>query len=161
MNSVLKTSVLSLGLLLSAVLPEALAFKPGGAQNTPKFETTKIKVANKTITVELADNDERRSFGLMFREKLAEDQGMLFIFPYEQRLTFWMKDTLIPLSIGYYDKNKKLIDIQEMVPAVLGAQSPRLYPSKEDAMYALEMSKGWFAKNNVKLGSTFSFISKP
>ena len=140
---------------------ETSAFKPGGAKETPSFPKGKIKIGNKTISVEIAEDDERRAFGLMFRENLPDDHGMLFIFPYEQRLSFWMKDTLIPLSIGYYDKDKKLVDIQEMVPAVMGAQSPKLYPSKANAMYALEMPKGWFAKNKVKIGSSFSFISKP
>lgn len=125
-----------------------------------QFEKKKIRLAGKTITVEVADTNERRARGLMFRTELPEDQGMLFIFDREQPLSFWMKNTLIPLSIGYFDKQKKLIDVQEMEPAVAGEISPRSYPSKRPGQYALEMPKGWFTKHKVILGTTFAFIDR-
>lgn len=129
------------------------------AHAEPTFERKKIQFAGKTITVEVADNDLLRSHGLMFRKSLPAEEGMLFIFDNEQPLAFWMKNTLIPLSIGYFDKQRKLIDIHEMVPAVMMATEPTLYPSKVPGMYALEMNKGWFAKNKIKLGTTFSFVA--
>lgn len=131
----------------------------------PKFEKRKIQLAGKTLTVEMADSDQLRSHGLMHRKSLPAEEGMLFVFDNEQSLSFWMKNTLIPLSIGYFNREKKLIDIHEMVPAVMMATEPVLYSSKEPGMYALEMNKGWFAKNKIKLGSSFSFVgdkkSKP
>jgi uncharacterized membrane protein (UPF0127 family) len=70
-----------------------------------------------------------------------------------------MKNTLIPLSIGYFDKNKKLIEVLEMVPALAGEAQPRSYPGKRPAMYALEMNKGWFSRNKIEPGTTFDFVA--
>src|SRR5437868_3743126 len=78
------------------------------------FAKIKIKVDGHLLTVEVADNEDRREQGLMNRTKLADSNGMLFVFDKEQSVTFWMKDTLIPLAIGFFDQHKKLIDIQEM-----------------------------------------------
>ncbi len=125
---------------------------------SPKFQKRKIQLGKKTILVEIADSYEKRQHGLMFRESLPEDQGMLFIFEDEQPLSFWMKNTLIPLSIGYFDKNKKLIEVLEMVPALAGEAQPRSYPGKRPAMYALEMNKGWFSRNKIEPGTTFDFV---
>jgi uncharacterized protein len=121
-----------------------------------KFEKRKIQVGGKSIMAEIADDSDLREHGLMFREKLADNTGMLFIFETEQPLNFWMKNTLIPLSIGFFGKNKKLIDIQEMVPAVMGDQDPQHYPSSGPALYALEMPKGWFARNKISRGATLN-----
>ena len=121
-----------------------------------KFEKRKIQIAKKTITVEIADDPDLREHGLMFRDKLADNTGMLFIFENEQPLNFWMKNTLIPLSIGFFDENKKLINVLEMVPAVMGDQDPKHYSSESPAMYALEMPKGWFDRNKVAKGATLN-----
>ncbi|MBC7742658.1 MAG: DUF192 domain-containing protein [Bdellovibrionaceae bacterium] len=94
----------------------------------------------------------------MFRKKLGSDEGMLFVFESEGIRTFWMKNTLIDLSIGYFDKSKKLIDIQEMkaMNSVLEKDLPT-YPSKSPAMYALEMPTGWFKKNKIKEGAQLRY----
>lgn len=123
----------------------------------PKFANQTIRFGGKTLTVEIADTMEKRAHGLMFREKLAGDHGMLFIFEGEEPLSFWMKNTLIPLSIGYFDKDKKLIEVHEMVPAVAGEALPKSYPSSKPAMYALEMPRGWFSKNKITSGAKFEF----
>lgn len=131
------------------------------AQTQPppiEFAKTKISLGGKTIEIEVAKTDVERERGLMFRRSLPEESGMIFIFENEQPLAFWMKNTLIPLQIGYFDGNRKLVDLQEMVPAPLGDTRPRTYPSKKPAMYALEMNKGWFTKNNIKIGAQFTFV---
>lgn len=117
----------------------------------------KIKIAEKSINVEVADNDELRMKGLMYRKSLGPDSGMLFIFPQEEILGFWMKNTLIPLSIGYFDKNKKLIKIMDMEPASPMDLDPPKYSSDKPAQYALEVNKGWFKKNKIKLGEKLVF----
>ena len=164
----MKSNALLLSVFL--VLFTSLVYSDANAQRAPtapstvpalKFETKKIKLGGKTLTVEIADSPEKRERGLMFRTKLADGDGMLFVFDDERTLSFWMMNTLIPLAIGYFDKNKKLIDVQEMVPAVAGERFPATYPSKGPAMYALETPKGWFARNNVKPGVTFTFLPKP
>lgn len=122
------------------------------APPSPGFQTRKISVGGKSLVVEIADTDVRRAHGLMFRQSLGADDGMLFVFDDEKTRAFWMRNTRIPLSIAYIDKNKKIVDIQDMQPALDSDPNPLQYPSRQPAMYALEMNLGWFARNNVKVG---------
>ncbi len=130
--------------------------------NPIDFKKDKIILSGKTISIELAENELQRSHGLMYRDKMKDMEGMLFIFEYEQSLSFWMKNTFLDLSIGYFDKNRTLVDVQEMraMNSVVGENLPS-YPSIKPAMYALEMNKGWFAKNKVKVGAKFEFVGVP
>jgi uncharacterized membrane protein (UPF0127 family) len=118
------------------------------------FEKKKITLGAKTLVVEIAKSPDQHERGLMFRDKLGDDDGMLFIFDNEQTRFFWMKNTMIDLSIGYFDGAGKLIDIQEMKSGK-GAPDAALpsYPSSKPAKYALEMNKDWFSKNKIKLGT--------
>lgn len=122
----------------------------------PFFRKVALTVASKKIMVELAETPEQRAFGLMYRKTLGENDGMLFIFESEESLAFWMKNTFIPLSIGYFDKHKRLVDVQEMVP-FKGEMDSKNYPSKKKSMYALEMNPQWYKKNKIKVGDKFSF----
>lgn len=123
------------------------------------FEKQKIRIGSKTITVEVAKSTEQHQRGLMFRNSLPENSGMLFVFDNEQTLSFWMKNTFIDLSIAYIDKNKKIIDIQEMKATnqMMVGDLPN-YPSAKPALYALEMNKLWFARNKVKAGHSLTFL---
>ena len=131
-----------------------------------KFKKQKIELMQKKnkkiITVEIAEAPEQHAQGLMFRKKLKNNEGMLFIFNEELVREFWMKNTLINLDIGYFDKNKKLIDIQQMkaVTSIMQTDLPT-YPSKQPAMYALEMQQAWFKKNKFTEGTEFKIISGP
>lgn len=132
----------------------------GFTAESVSFETGKIKLNGKVLGVELAKTEAQHTRGLMFRKSLPQDGGMLFIFPDEQIRYFWMKDTYIDLSIGYFDKNRALVDMQEMAATSMMDTRPPSYPSAKPAMYALEMNKGWFKKNKVKLGQKFEFINR-
>lgn len=125
--------------------------------NRPKFATRKVKIGATSISVEVADDDVKRAHGLMFRERLDENTGMIFIFDQPRVQTFWMKNTLIPLSIAFIGQDLTIVDIQEMEPASAVELSPRLYTSSAPAKYALEMNKGWFAKHHVKTGEKIAF----
>lgn len=119
------------------------------------FSKIKITLGKQDLTVELAETPDQHERGLMFREKMGADEGMLFIFKNAETRFFWMKNTLIDLSIGYFDASGTLIDIQEMKSGK-GITSDTLlpsYPSSAPAKYALEMNKGWFDKNKVKIGT--------
>jgi hypothetical protein len=99
------------------------------------------------LTVELARTAGERSRGLMFREELAEDGGMLFVFPEDTGSGFWMKDTLIPLSIAFIAADGTIQDIQDMEPL-----SEDTYHPPEAYRYALEVNQGWFQQNGFDVG---------
>ncbi len=126
-------------------------------------ETTKTDQASelRTVTIEassgkevkvraeIADHYIERARGLMYRTALAEDRGMLFVFDEEQELSFWMKNTLIPLSIAFMDSEGRIVDIQDM--KALDADPPH-YVSAEPARYALEVNQGFFEERGVEVG---------
>lgn len=114
----------------------------------------------KKLLVEVADNSEKREQGLMERTHLDKDGGMLFSFRSSRRLSFWMKNTYIPLSIAYFDKDRVLKEIYDMKPQNMmeKAQNTTSYPSQCFCQYALEVNQGWFKKNNIKKGSSFKLI---
>ncbi len=124
------------------------------------FEKADIQIGKKPLAVEVASSREQLSYGLMNRTSLPENYGMLFIFPNEEVRTFWMKDTFVDLSIGFFDKQKKLVDIQDMTAVKSVMEEPQTYSSKKPAMYALEVPRGWFKKNNINPGEVLKF-SKP
>lgn len=128
-----------------------------GTGTRPTYQKRTLFVGEKKIEVEIADTDETRGHGLMFVERLPVDQGMLFVFDEEQTRSFWMKNTLIPLSIAYIDKDMVITEILDMQPAPLGAARPKSYPSKKKSMYALEMNIGWFEKNKIWPGARIRF----
>jgi uncharacterized protein len=122
----------------------------------PKGE---LKIGGKTLSIEIADADPMRERGLMYRKSLPENYGMLFIFETEDLRAFWMKNTFVPLSIGYFDRNKKLLEIHDMTPVKSEMQLDiPSYPSKRPAMYALEVPQGWFHKNGIKVGDIFTYL---
>ena len=102
------------------------------------------------INVEVADDNNERGKGLMFREKLNENDGMLFVFDDESYLAFWMKNTLIPLDIIFIDENYGIVDIKNAVPC---KEDPcALYKSLKPAKYVLEVNTNFTAKNKIKVG---------
>lgn len=102
----------------------------------------------KVLYVELANNHIKRECGLMHRKRLGKNNGMLFKFPYSTRLSFWMKNTYIPLDIAYLNEDGKIIQIESMVPL-----STKAVVSKNNCQYALEVNKGWFKENNISIGN--------
>lgn len=108
-----------------------------------------INVAGIELEVELATTSEEHILGLMYRDKLEENGGMLFVYPRENILSFWMKDTRIPLSIAFIREDGRIIQIDSMKPYSLDT-----HVSKEKARYALEMNEGWFKVHNVREGDT-------
>ncbi|MCB0410916.1 MAG: DUF192 domain-containing protein [Bdellovibrionales bacterium] len=126
------------------------------AQSGPqKLKKEKISIGKKEIFVEIARTQQQLSVGLMFRKQLPQNEGMLFVFPDEAPRNFWMKNTFIPLSIGFFSSKGELLEILDMNPmtSVLQQEVPT-YQSKHPAKYALEMNKGWFAMNKIKKGQT-------
>ena len=101
------------------------------------------------VRVEIADAPDEQAMGLMNRTALGENRGMLFVFPSEEQRSFWMKNTLIPLSIAYIDAEARIVDIQDMKAL---DDDPPHYVSAEPALHALEVNKGFFDERGVKVG---------
>ena len=101
------------------------------------------------VRAEVADERAERQTGLMGRTELAPDAGMLFVFGRERDLSFWMRNTLIPLSIAYISADGRIVDIQDMEPL---DDEPPSYASAEPARYALEVNQGFFAERGVEVG---------
>ncbi|MEM1222036.1 MAG: DUF192 domain-containing protein [Verrucomicrobiota bacterium] len=107
-----------------------------------------IKVGAKMTQLELALNDSERAKGLMFRESLKADHGMLFIFKDVRKQSFWMRNTPLPLDLGYFDASGRLIEIRKLYPHDETAIESR----SSEILMALEMEQGWFQANDVKPG---------
>lgn len=107
------------------------------------------------IYVEVPETNEAKSLGLMYRENLDEDAGMIFIYPEEFILSFWMKNTLIPLDIIFLNKNKEIVMIKTMKPCV--TETCESYLSEFPSMYAIEVNEGFALKNNLLLSQKVNF----
>jgi len=128
------------------------------SQNLPLKKLVQIFLPNETsITAELAITDEERQLGLMFREKINYDQGMLFVFEEEGIHSFWMKNMKIPLDLLWLDKNKRIIHIEECVPPCKRDPCPS-YTPRYSAMYVLELKAGSVNENGLELYDKLDFI---
>jgi len=138
--------------LRALLLASALAFAACGNGTPPAVPGAQLPVDWLTvdghrITVELARRPDEQSRGLMFRQSLPPDHGMLFVFPRDDVQAFWMRNTTIPLSIAYADGDGKIVRIADLEPL-----DERPVTSIAPARYALEMNRGWFAAHDVATG---------
>ena len=121
------------------------------------FSNEKIEVSiyNKNITfdVEIAKTIEERRTGLMYRKKLLNNEGMLFIFPREKIIQLWMKNTYIPLDVIFISENKVIVDIKKNMEKL----SETIVKSKVKSRYALEFNAGLINKLDIKIGDKVLF----
>jgi len=129
-----------MGALLAALV---LVFPHGTATITTAH-------ARVTLRVEIADNDARRERGLMFRRSLAPRAGMAFVWREDVTGAFWMKNTLIPLSIAFYDARGRIVRILDMAPC--HADPCQIYDPRATYRSALEVNKGAFRRWKVRVG---------
>lgn len=101
--------------------------------------------------VEVANTPETRQLGLMNRDTLAPETGMLFVFPEPAVQCMWMKNTRIPLSVAFIDENSRILNIESMKP-----QTETSHCSRGPALFALEMAQDWFAKRRIEVGERVS-----
>lgn len=149
--------IISSELFFKLIIPSVIIFLFASALSVDKiFAENKlcaiyfINSHNKMIKlqVEIADTNESRSKGLMYRKNLEKNSGMLFVFKYEIMLSFWMKNTYIPLSIAYINSDGRINDIHLMQPL----DTSVIYKSNRKSMYAIEVNQGWFKNNNIVEG---------
>jgi len=121
------------------------------------FSNEKIEVSiyNKNITfnVEVAKTIEERRIGLMYRKKLLNNEGMLFIFPREKIIQLWMKNTYIPLDVIFISENKVIVDIKKNMEKL----SETIVKSKVKSRYALEFNAGLINKLDIEIGDKVLF----
>jgi len=110
-----------------------------------------VELGGKTFTVEIADTQEKQALGLMFRDSMPADEGMIFLFPNEAPRSFWMKNTRISLDIMYFDKQLKMVSISANTPPCRVSRCPS-YPSAGPAMFVLELNAGIAASLGVGVG---------
>ena len=110
-----------------------------------------VEIGGKHFKVDIADTRDKQALGLMFRESMAADHGMLFIFPTEAPRSFWMKNTRIPLDIMYFDEDFKLVSISADTPPCKVTRCPS-YPSAAPAKYVLELNAGTASELGVGVG---------
>lgn len=118
-----------------------------------KLPTQTITIINNNgdeveILAELADSESERAKGLMFRKNLAGGEGMLFVYDKDQIMSFWMKNTILPLSIAFITRDGLITEIFDMKP-----ESIAPVRSTRSVRYALEVPQGWFARQNIGAGS--------
>ena len=112
-----------------------------------------VELGGQRYQVEVADDDAERTRGLMFRDRMDADHGMLFIHDSEQPQAYWMKNTRIPLDILHFDHDLKLVAQQRDVPPCSAGDACPPYPSNAPALYVLELNAGQAAKLQLKDGA--------
>jgi uncharacterized membrane protein (UPF0127 family) len=115
-----------------------------------------VELAGQRYAVEVAETDEARARGLMFRDSLAEGHGMLFIHEREERQAYWMKNTRIPLDILYFDSQLRLVSQQRNVPPCSAGDRCPPYPSSGPARYVLELNAGEARRLGLEDGAALS-----
>lgn len=141
-------------LLSAAALIACPLFLPT-AHGQQRFPVTTLNIGIHLIQAEVAMREEERAQGLMFREQLGANEGMVFRFPDNRAVCMWMKNTVVPLSVAFIDEAGKIINIEDMQP-----QTQDAHCAKQPARYALEMNQGWFRKKNVKPGTLVGGLPK-
>ncbi|HKO68844.1 MAG TPA: DUF192 domain-containing protein [Burkholderiaceae bacterium] len=138
---------LSIALLICALIaPQAVLAQQALPQ--PMLRTTKLTAGIHVITAELAITPQSRMIGLMMRERLAPNHGMVFVFEDKSQHCFWMRNTVIPLSIAFIEDDGTIVSIADMPPKSDASTCP-----PRPVRYALEMDQGWFAKRGVLTGN--------
>jgi len=135
-----RRALVGLGLAAAVLLASGLA-------RADPLLTYPLKIKGHGLRAELANTEETRRTGLMHRRSMADNQGMLFVYEQPGLHAMWMKNTLIPLSVAFLDRDGRIINIEDMQPETLDAHG-----AAAEASYSLEMNQGWFAKRGIKPG---------
>jgi len=140
---------------LAAALAASLlaAASPAGAE--APLRVTHVRIAGHPLRVEVAATIEQRMKGLMFREKLAKNDGMLFVFEEPGYHAMWMQNTLLALSVAFVDGEGRILNIADMEPKTLDQHA-----AAGPAVFAIETNKGWFAERRIKAGDQVTGLPK-
>ena len=150
-----------MGRRVLAALLLLTACSSGGPEPVPNPDgATRLEIRTDggvvEVVVEVADDDAERNVGLMNRERLDPDAGMVFLWDEPLHATFWMKDTLIPLSIAFWDDRNEIVSILDMEPCA--ADPCPSYDPETEFEGALEVNQGFFEEHGVEVGDTVELI---
>ncbi len=109
--------------------------------------TYRLRIKTHELRVEIANTEETRRRGLMYRDRLAQNSGMIFVYPRPEAAAMWMKNTGVALSVAFIGANGRILNIADMEP-----YSEQAHASAGEAAYALEMNRGWFSKRKIMRG---------
>jgi uncharacterized membrane protein (UPF0127 family) len=145
-------------LLATALLLVAGVTRPAQAQSRaqPTLPTVKLTAGIHVITAETATTPQSRTVGLMHRERLAPNHGMLFVFEDKSQQCFWMRNTLVPLTIAFIEDDGTIAQLADMAP-----KAEVNHCSQKPVRYALEMEQGWFAKRGLAAGAKIGGLPSP
>jgi len=138
-----------------ALLPVACGPLKSDAQS-PALAVAELRVGNQTLQAEIADTPESMERGLMFRDHLPDSQAMLFVFAAPQQVSFWMRNTSIPLDVAYLDRDGRILEIHQMFPF----DESSITSHSDRVAYALETNQNWFEKRHISIGTPISGLKK-
>ena len=142
-----RSSLSRLAPLLASVLLLAVAGHAAAQQGPQRLDSIKLSAGMHVINAEVARTDEQHSIGLMFRSSMPTNDGMLFVFERAGVQCFWMKNTLLPLSVAFIADDGSIANIEAMKPQTLDSHC-----SVKPVRFVLEMNDGWFARRGIKPG---------
>lgn len=120
---------------------------PSKAQ--PRLQTTKLFLGPLELTTELALSGLQQQTGMMWRTNMPEMEGMLFVFPYAHQASFWMMNTIVPLSAAYIDPGGAILEIHDLQPH----DTNSVTATSNQIQYVLEVNQGWFQRNKIGVGT--------
>ena len=144
--------VLSAGFLAGGCKPAVdppLAGPPLPTQAQPKLPTIKLWMGSQELITEMALSGREQQTGMMFRTNMAENEGMLFVFAQPERASFWMMNTLLPLSAAYISPSGEILEIHDLQPKDTNSAGA----TSDNILYVLETPQGWFTRNHVATGA--------
>ncbi|HRQ58900.1 MAG TPA: DUF192 domain-containing protein [Azoarcus taiwanensis] len=133
MRVIVRAVMLGVGLLVSAALAAQV-----------QLPVAELSVGMHRIEAEVAHTDQTRRIGLMNRQSMPEQRGMVFVFTHDARHCMWMRNTLIPLSVAFLDNEGRILNIEDMEPLTEDSHC-----AAGPARFALEMNKGWFERRGI------------
>lgn len=148
-----KADVITFSLVAAALFAAAGLFP--SFSEPARAEFVEVRFGPRVVKAEVAATPRSREVGLMKRASLPEEQGMLFVFPNDGQYCMWMKDTLIPLSVAFMDRQGRILNIADMQPGSL-----RTHCAAGSIRYALEVNQGWFKRRAIQSGDIASGIDK-
>ncbi|SOD42535.1 DUF192 domain-containing protein [Nitrosovibrio sp. Nv4] len=128
---------------------------PASVVMSAEMPVRQLRISGHSLSVEVAHTQASRSQGLMYRQSLGENNGMLFVFSEPGRHSMWMMNTDIPLSVAFLDEKGVILNIEDMMPRTATA-----HRSAGASKYAVEVNRGWFAARNVKPGERVTGLEK-